>query len=685
MAAGRGICGFEEENEFFDSREEFSSTSGSCPGSPGVGGAEDLGFGVWSMDPSSVQERRDRFMRWMGLNPAESSGVRKFVPDVDRICEDSGAVSGSSDCGLNSGECSLDNDRDVSSDELMMSLAFEGNSSPSVFVQQLMRREDSNNSSTSSERSVRRRKMGWLKRLGSVACIADREVEEDISLNSSDLDKSLKDMIQRIKVRPYRKRVKEFSAVYMGQDIQAHEGAILTMKFSPDGQFLASGGEDGVVRVWRVMECERSDDDDLLEGDPSCVYFRVNQNSELVPLYADKEKKSKFKGVRRSSDSACVVVPPNVFRISEEPIHEFRGHDGDVLDLSWSKNQYLLSSSDDKTVRLWRVGFNGCVKVFSHSNYVTCIQFNPMDENYFISGSIDGKIRIWDISRCRVVDWTDVKEIVTAVCYRPDGKGGVVGTMTGDCRFYDTSDNQLQLDAKVSFQGKKKSVDKRITGFQFCPSDHQKLMVTSADSQVRILDGVDVISKYKGLRNAGSRISASFTSDGRHIISASEDSNVYVWAHTNQGAPTSHQAKSTWSCERLISGNASVAIPWNGLESRNRVSFTSEAISEASSVQNGMQEPDSSGSSNTVYLSPSGSFTLSNEFFSDFLPKGSATWPEEKLPPSTITATSLCKSQYKFLKSSCQYTSHAWGQVIVAADWDGRIRSFQNYGLPVHT
>lgn len=53
---------------------------------------------------------------------------------------------------------------------------------------------------------------------------------------------------------------------------------------------------------------------------------------------------------------------------------------------------------------------------------VTCIQFNPMDENYFISGSIDGKIRIWDISRCRVVDWTDVKEIVTAVCYRPDGK-----------------------------------------------------------------------------------------------------------------------------------------------------------------------------------------------------------------------------------------------------------------------
>jgi hypothetical protein len=43
------------------------------------------------------------------------------------------------------------------------------------------------------------------------------------------------------------------------------------------------------------------------------------------------------------------------------------------------------------------------------------------------------------------------------------------------------------------------------------------------------------------------------------------------------------------------------------------------------------------------------------------------------------------KSQYKFLKNSCQSTaaSHAWGLVIVTAGWDGRIKSFHNYGLPV--
>jgi len=53
---------------------------------------------------------------------------------------------------------------------------------------------------------------------------------------------------------------------------------------------------------------------------------------------------------------------------------------------------------------------------------VTCIQFKPTNDNYFISGCIDGMVRIWDVPRCLVVDWVDSKEIITAVCYRPDGK-----------------------------------------------------------------------------------------------------------------------------------------------------------------------------------------------------------------------------------------------------------------------
>lgn len=53
---------------------------------------------------------------------------------------------------------------------------------------------------------------------------------------------------------------------------------------------------------------------------------------------------------------------------------------------------------------------------------MTSVAFNPVDDNYFISGSIDGKVRIWEVLRCRVIDYVDIRDIVTAVCYRPDGK-----------------------------------------------------------------------------------------------------------------------------------------------------------------------------------------------------------------------------------------------------------------------
>lgn len=51
---------------------------------------------------------------------------------------------------------------------------------------------------------------------------------------------------------------------------------------------------------------------------------------------------------------------------------------------------------------------------------VTCIQFNPVDENYFISGSLDAKVRIWSIPNRQLVDWSDLREMITVICYTPD-------------------------------------------------------------------------------------------------------------------------------------------------------------------------------------------------------------------------------------------------------------------------
>jgi len=74
---------------------------------------------------------------------------------------------------------------------------------------------------------------------------------------------------------------------------------------------------------------------------------------------------------------------------------------------------------------------------------VTCIQFNPVDDRYFISGSLDEKVRIWSIPKREIVDWVDLHEMVTAACYTPDGKGALIGSHKGSCHLYDTSDDML--------------------------------------------------------------------------------------------------------------------------------------------------------------------------------------------------------------------------------------------------
>ncbi|KAL9164351.1 hypothetical protein ABFS82_06G099200 [Erythranthe guttata] len=655
----------DEETRFFDAQEHIEQEPDFVSDCPLIRSWE---YDVWISAPESVSERRRKFNRWMEITVGEFGGENR---DISRMMEDGGAVLRTS--------ISIE-DEFSSSRSSMSSWNTDDSNSP--------RGVDSSecgNCSRGGEfdadeiagnevdmnrpRTKKNLKKWWLSKLHSLSCLTSKNVIDD-NLGSVCLTQAQgRRRVRRVRVRRNRNRSKELSALFTGQDIQAHDGSISVMKFSNDGRYLASAGEDKVVRVWQITEDERSDTTDIPVSDSSCVYFSMNRLSDLGPLMVEKEKNSKFKSLRRTQDSACVIFPPKVFRIIEKPLHVFRGHVDEIMDLSWSKNNCLLSSSVDKTVRLWRVGVDRCLKVFQHSDYVTCIQFNPVNDDYFISGSIDGKVRIWATDCCKVVDWTETKDIITAVSYRPDGQGGIIGSVNGTCRFFDLSDHQFELGAKMCLTGKKKSPCKRITGFQFLPQDPSKILVNCADSKVRIIDGTNVVGKYKafsGLRNGGNQISASFTSDGKHIVSASEDSNVYIWKYADQEDSSFLQPKAVKSFE-CFSSDASVAIPWPGIK--------------ASGPHESSNKP--------LPFSLSTSLSLSQDYFLDSITKGSssayATWPEEKLPISSSLMSGISKSQYRFFKNSCQSSSdsHAWGLVIVTSGWDGRIRSFHNYGLPV--
>lgn len=387
-------CSEEREDQFYDAREELSSSSDCDLDCSEESSLSVLGrlrrFEVWAHNLENVQERRQKFIKWMGLDLERDFMTNEEIEDslhekaelgIDRLTEDGGAVlrtsgfedelftSQSSEAPESSGNGALEESlnckveklddgrefkkaepsddgifelRRVGSKQLVSNVEFQRNCSGPPSSQQVLRREvEDARYNVDARKKVKR---GWLQKLGIGMCVVDRNW--DALLHPGDLESTLKTGMHRVRVHPCRKRTKELSSLYAGQEFQAHEGSILTMKFSPDGRYLASGGEDGVVRVWKVNEVERSDKFNVdAASDSSNVYFTMDQLSKLDLLDVETEKNGKGRRMKRSSDSACVILPPNIFHILEKPLHEFRGHSGDILDLSWSDKGVSITRS----------------------------------------------------------------------------------------------------------------------------------------------------------------------------------------------------------------------------------------------------------------------------------------------------------------------------------------------------
>ena len=109
----------------------------------------------------------------------------------------------------------------------------------------------------------------------------------------------------------------------------------------------------------------------------------------------------------------------------DRPFVTYTGHTSDLLDISWSKNYFILTSSMDKTVRLWHISRKDCLCVFQHIDCVTALAFNPKNDQFFISGSLDGKIRLWNIPDKKVALWNEVPgstKLITAANYCQNGQ-----------------------------------------------------------------------------------------------------------------------------------------------------------------------------------------------------------------------------------------------------------------------
>ncbi len=310
----------------------------------------------------------------------------------------------------------------------------------------------------------------------------------------------------RVKVVTSRKNFKEFSGLRLIQSVYAHEGVIWVAKFSPNGKFLATAGQDGTVTVWKTRtNRSMTGEDDVEKANPndSNKNIRDSDGAESVGPVNDNSDEDAAERPSVSYGSVPVLDPT--------PYRRYKGHKKDVLDLSWSSSNFLFSASMDKTVRLWHVSVDECLKIFRHNDFVTSVAVHPLNEALFLSGSIDGKVRLWNVPDATVKSWVDIHDMVTALNFNSDGSKAVVGSMRGKCRFYSLgANNSLEYEASLDVKNKHghNSRGRKITGLTYAPNKllPNALLCTSNDSRVRLYDGYTLRFKYKGLSNKSTQV-----------------------------------------------------------------------------------------------------------------------------------------------------------------------------------
>ncbi|XP_076024384.1 WD repeat-containing protein 44 [Genypterus blacodes] len=320
----------------------------------------------------------------------------------------------------------------------------------------------------------------------------------------------------------------DFDQIKVVQDLSGeHMGAVWTMKFSHCGRLLATAGQDNVVRIWVLRTAFDYFNNMRLKYNTE---GRVSPSPSQESLCSSKSDTDPVAGgVPEDPDTEDRNVP---FR--QVPFCKYKGHTADLLDLSWSKNFFLLSSSMDKTVRLWHISRRECLCCFQHIDFVTAIAFHPRDDRYFLSGSLDGKLRLWNIPDKKVALWNEVDgqtRLITAANFCQNGKYAVIGTYDGRCIFYDTERLKYHTQIHVRSTRGRNKVGRKITGIEPLPGEN-KILVTSNDSRIRLYDlrDLSLSMKYKGYVNSSSQIKASFSHDYSFIVSGSEDKYVYIWS-----------------------------------------------------------------------------------------------------------------------------------------------------------
>lgn len=294
--------------------------------------------------------------------------------------------------------------------------------------------------------------------------------------------------------------------------IKGYTRQVWCVAISPNGQWLASGGDEAFIRVWKLDTgtCQK-----IMTGHTRRV-TSIDWSPDGTLLASCSEDQT----IRlwEVDTAQCLKV--------------LSRHTKQIWSVAFSPDGKMLASGgEDQTLKLWKVESGECIRTIKgHTNWIWTVTFSPV-EPLLVSASFDHTIKLWDIQTGNCArTFKGHQGSVMGVTFSADGQRLVSGSIydqtvrlwevkTGKC--LETITEQLVMCLAVS-----------PIGCSRASKYNDLVAIGGFDQSLKLLDADKRIHLIENQAHQRWLFDLVFSPDGQFVVSSSADETIKLWEVT---------------------------------------------------------------------------------------------------------------------------------------------------------